>query len=97
MKYLKEASLRGKMIIALSVLLLVAGFGLLGSRIASANNEDGRMVVIGGTEYDVMHDGEGPNIVVNGKTYYLNTEDNDNSVMVGNHSYLVQDDNDADD
>ncbi len=83
---------------ALSVLALVASFGLFGGRAALADNgEDGRTVMIGNKEYDVMHDGQGPNIMVNGKTYYLNTNDDDNSVMVGTHSYPVVDDNDADD
>gem|GEM_PF-5505740 len=97
MKYLKNASLRGKFIMAASVLALVAGFSFLSSGTALANDEDGRTVMIGGKEYDVMHDGQGPNIMVNGQTYYLNTMDDDNSVMVGTHSYMVQDDNDADD
>ena len=97
MKYLNKLSLGKKSALTLSALALFVGFGLMSSRVALASSEDGRTVMIGSTEYDVMHDGQGPNIVVNGKTYYLNNKDDDNSVMVGAHSYMVMDDNDADD
>lgn len=52
--------------------------------------DDDRFVVIRNISYDVRHDGNGPYVDVSGTRYYLDSGDNNNSVVVGGVRYGVQ-------
>jgi hypothetical protein len=83
LKNLKKASF-----VALSALVLT--LGLAAAPKAFADSEDrNREVMIGSTEYDVRHDGNGPYIRVNGEKFYLDGNDSNSTVVVAGKRYNV--------
>jgi hypothetical protein len=83
LKNLKKASF-----VALSALVLTLGLAIAPK--ASADSEDrDRRVMIGNTEYEVRHDGNGPYIRVNGEKFYLEGHDSNSTVVVNGKRYDV--------
>jgi|WetSurMetagenome_2_1015567.scaffolds.fasta_scaffold141147_2 hypothetical protein len=83
LKNLKKASF-----VALSALVLT--LGLAAAPKASADSGDReRKVMIGNTEYDVRHDGNGPYIRVNGDKIYVDGHDSNSTVVVAGKRYDV--------
>lgn len=89
MRKTNPRSWKAKVVLFLSVLMLVAGVGFLRGSAALADSGDGRYVDINGQQYDVMHDGQGPYVEVGGSRYYLDTKNDDKTVMVDGKQYDV--------
>ncbi|MDR3582855.1 MAG: hypothetical protein P4L62_00635 [Candidatus Pacebacteria bacterium] len=85
-----KKSIRDKFAVIMLGAFLATGLGFVLAHPASADSGDGRYVNIGSNTYDVMHDGQGPNIRVSGMTYYLDAPSNDSQVLVAGKWYDVQ-------
>lgn len=83
LKNLKKASFVG-----LSALVLTLGLATAPKASADSGDRE-REVMIGGTEYDVRHDGNGPYIRVNGEKIYVDGHDSDSTVVVNGKRYDV--------